>query len=250
MRETCPGKGGKRVVGVRATIPAIVAAGLLSAGCTPPSISLPLPEPPPLPGPARVVDAAVAAVGLEIIALSEVRLGCDLNRVREATRPVDPAALGACPEELESETLEQLINQSLILEDAARFNIEVPPEAVARGIAQLEAQLAGPDGLSRLLARHDLDRAALEARIAREVLLGRYLERRIGLLVVVTPDEIERYYQTNRSQFGAAPLAQVEGQIRSYLSRLKYRDALAEYIGSLRARADIRRLGPSRGAAR
>jgi hypothetical protein len=80
------------------------------------------------------------------------------------------------------------------------------------------------------------------------VLLGRYLERRIGLLVVVTPDEVERFHAENRAQFGDAPLADVEPQIRSHLTRVKYRDALTEYIQSLRARADIRRLTPPRAA--
>ena len=37
--------------------------------------------------------------------------------------------------------------------------------------------------------------------------------------------------------------AAVEAEIRQYLERLKYRDALAEYLASLRARAEVRRLG-------
>ncbi|HEX7125236.1 MAG TPA: SurA N-terminal domain-containing protein [Thermodesulfobacteriota bacterium] len=203
---------------------------------------------PPATGPTHLVDAAVAAVGLDTILLSEVRLGCDLNRVRELPPPVDPTTLGPCPPAEEQAVLDQLINQALILEDAVRFNIEVPTEAVARGIEQLEARLAGPDGLDRLLARYDLDRAALEERIAREVLLGRFLERRIGLLVFVSPDEIERYYPQNRDRFGGAPLETVEAEIRTYLSRVKYRDALAEYIESLRSSGDVRRLGDTAGA--
>lgn len=192
----------------------------------------------------RVVDAAVAAVGLDTILVSEVRLGCDLNRVRELPPPVDPATLGPCPPPAEREALDQLINQALILEDAVRFNIEVPVGAVQRGIDQLAARLPGPDGLERFLARHDLDRAALEERLAREVLLGRFLDRRIGLLVFVSPDEVQRYYEANRGRFGGAPLEAVEAEIRTLLSRVKYRDALAEYIQSLRNRGEVRRLGP------
>jgi hypothetical protein len=220
---------------------AALAAALLAAGCA--GRTRGPADLPPATGPTRLVDAAVAAVGLDTILLSEVRLGCDLNRVRELPPPVDPAALGPCPQAEEQAVLDQLVNQALILEDAIRFNIEVPTEAVARGIEQLEARLVRPDGLDRLLARYDLDRAALEERIAREVLLGRYLDRRIGLLVFVSPDEIQRYYEENKARFGGAPLEAVEAEIRTYLSRVKYRDALAEYIQSLRSRGEVRRLG-------
>lgn len=213
--------------------------GLLLAGCA----GRPLRELPPPAGPERLLDAAVAGVGLDTILLSEVRLGCDLNRVRDLPPPVDPGALGPCPPANEREALDQLINQALILEDAVRFNIEVPADAVARGVAQLEARLAGPDGLARFLARHGLDRRVLEERIAREVLLGRFLDRRIGLLVFVSPDEVQRYYEENRARLGGASLEAVEPEVRAYLSRLKYRDALAEYVHSLRDRGDVRRLG-------
>lgn len=96
--------------------------------------------------------------------------------------------------------------------------------------------------------RHDLDRAALEERVAREVLLSRFLDRRIGLLVFVSPDEVQRYYEENRARFGGAPLEAVENEIRSLLFRVKYRDALAEYIQSLRNRGEVRRLGPAEEA--
>lgn len=219
------------------------------AACTPPPVSLPAAAPPPLSGPVQVVDAAVAAVGLDTITLSEVRLACDLTRVREAASPVEVAALGPCPRALEEETIEQLVNQALILEDAARFDVEAPPDAVDARLASLEAKLAGPGGLDRFLARHGIDRPALRERLAREVLLGRYLDRRIGLLVFVTPDEIAAFYRANGQQFGRADLAAVEPQIRAYLQRVKYRDALTDYVQSLRARADVRRLGPGRAGS-
>lgn len=239
MTRCRPGGGGTWV-GVLACSAALSAL----AACTPPPVSLP--APPPLPLPAHLIDAAVAAVGLGTIALSEVRLACDLIRVREAPSPVDVAALGPCPPALAEETVEQLVNQALILEDAARFNVEVPPEAVDERLAALEGKLGGPAGLERVLARHDLDRAALRGRLSREVLLGRYLDRRIGLLVFVTPDEVEAFYRANREPFGGADLAAAEPQIRAYLQRVKYRDALTDYIQSLRARADVRRLAPGR----
>lgn len=242
MKGPCrrPGERPVRVVALT-LVAALPLAGCAGGGRRPADL-------PAVTGPTRLVDAAVAAVGLDTILLSEVGLGCDLNRVRELPPPVDPATLGPCPPAEEQAVLDQLINQALILEDAVRFNIEVPTEAVARGIEQLEARLAGPDGLDRLLARYDLDRAALEERIAREVLLGRYLERRIGLLVFVSPDEVQRYYQQNQARFGGAPLEAVEAEIRTYLSRVKYRDALAEYIQSLRSRGEVRRLGDALGA--
>ncbi len=215
------------------------------AACTPPPVLLPAPPPPALAA-SQVIDAAVAAVGLHTIALSEVRLACDLARVREASSPVDVAGLGPCPRALEEETVEQLVNQALILEDAARFNVEVPPEAVDARFAALEAKLAGPAGFERFLARHGLDHGALRERLAREVLLGRYLDRRIGLLVFVTPDEVAAFYEANRERFEGADLATAEPQIRAYLQRAKYRDALMDYIQSLRARADVRRLSPRR----
>ncbi len=228
-----------------------LAAGLLgatlAAACTPPSVFIPPPPPPPLPAPPQLIDAAVAAVGLEPIVLSEVRLACDLARLREAPSPVDPASLASCPPALEEETIDQLVNQTLILEDAVRFNIQVPPDAVEARLAALASKLAGPDGLERFLARHGIDRAVLRERLAREVLLGRYLDQRIGLLVFVTPDEVEAFFRANRQQFGGVDLAEAEPRIRAYLQRRKYRDALVDYVQSLRSRAEVRRLAPASG---
>ena len=72
----------------------------------------------------------------------------------------------------------------------------------------------------------------------------------------VTPDEVDRYYEEHRADFRGASREAVEQEVRAYLRRAKYRDALAEYIASLRARAEVRRLtlpkgtGAARGSSR
>ncbi|HWP35626.1 MAG TPA: hypothetical protein VNM66_08515, partial [Thermodesulfobacteriota bacterium] len=211
---------------------------------------------PPAPAPAAsapaprwaLLDAALVGVGLDVIRRSDVLLACDLVRVREAPGLVDPDGLGPCPPAMFDETVEQLVNQTLILEDAERFNLDVPAEALEARLAALEAKVGGPEGLARLLARHGATPQTLRERLARELLLGLYLERRIGLLVVVAPDEVEAYYRANRAEFGGLDLAAVAPRIRAYLERVKYRDALADYLETLRARAEIRRLSPLEAA--
>jgi hypothetical protein len=104
------------------------------------------------------------------------------------------------PGKTRRETLEAMINTSLMLEDARRLH---------------------------LWAKDDAE------------LLRKYLDLKIRASVFISDRNISDYYTDNKSSFGGRGMGEMKSDIRTYLEELEFNKALKEHIASLRASAII-----------
>lgn len=105
------------------------------------------------------------------------------------------------PSRAPEQTLEAMINTSLMLQDARKL---------------------------RLVAENDAE------------LLKKYLELKIRTAVLVSEKEITAFFRENRERFGNRSLRELRSEIRTYLEESRYNIVLKEHIAALREAALIK----------
>ncbi|HSM92499.1 MAG TPA: hypothetical protein VLT47_06380 [Anaeromyxobacteraceae bacterium] len=205
-------------------------------------------SPPP---PGRLVEAVLATV--QATPVRAVR-PITLTRLREEARvalvargateaafgPIDGAALAA--------TLEWLIDQTLVAEEADRLLVgEVGREEVDRELARFRSRFASPGEFARFLALNDLAEDELAVTLARNLRVQRFVEGRVGQSVKVAEVEIDEYLRGRGVDGGPAA---ARDAVRAHLTEQRLSGEVKRMIGELRGRATIRILIPPEEAAR
>ncbi len=72
------------------------------------------------------------------------------------------------------------------------------------------------------------------------LLVERFVQKKIGILVRVTHDEAESYYKEHAAEFKGRRFSEVQPQIMAVLTATKTEQQLDQYIADLHGRADIR----------
>jgi peptidyl-prolyl cis-trans isomerase SurA len=143
------------------------------------------------------VNKIVAVVNGEMITLHELRMHTASEIARRKMAPKDPKI-----EELQRETLDSLINDILIRQEARRFKVSISDaefkEEMDRSIArtgrtpgQFEAELK-TQGITMEMYRERMRNNMLSMRMANFM---------VDRKVFVTPEEIADYYNNNRNAF-------------------------------------------------
>ena len=116
---------------------------------------------------------------------------------------------------LRKEVLAQLVEKQVILAEAARLGITVPPkdvnEAVDQEIAQVKERLGGDAGFQQALAQEKTTEAALRKRyepdVRDQLVIMRTVGREVQNKINVTDAEVRAYYQANHDSIGKRPEA-------------------------------------------
>ena len=159
-------------------------------------------------------------------------------------------AIGDLKAEERQAALQRLIDQHLI-EDQMKIegNTAVTVEEVERKLVQMRdeflrdrKQVSDREKADwdAALARFGFTQAQIEAHVARELNILRFVERRFRPTIQIDPAEIERYYRETLmpelQKQGAAdpPLAEVERQIRELLVQKALDEQLNRWLQTLR----------------
>jgi hypothetical protein len=198
------------------------------------------------PAPAgRLVEAVVATVqaspvrAVRPITLTRLREEARIALVaRGATEaafgPLDGAALAA--------SLEWLIDQTLVAEEADRLLVgEVGREEAEQELLRFVARFPSRAEYARFLSLNDLAEEELVVTLARSLRVQRFVEGRVGQAVRVGEAEIDEYLRGRG--VGAGPSA-ARDAVRAHLSERRLAGEVKKIVGDLRARATVRILIP------
>jgi parvulin-like peptidyl-prolyl isomerase len=175
---------------------------------------------------AAVVDRILAVVDNQLITLS------DVQRHR---------ALFA-PETGPEDVVQELIDRTLLLHDARRFEIEKPtPAELAAARAELAKRIGGDERLAAVRAELGLSESDLDRLVAEQLLVRRLVEQRIEFFVFVSPTEVDEVYAAEAESERFATLAPeaAKRQIEQRLFEAKVREKQRSYLARLRTRSSI-----------
>lgn len=188
----------------------------------------------PIPSPAAtVVMRVVAVVNGTVLTSKDLADFMALQRLvpgSEGERSVSPA-----------DSLRQLIDQVLILEEAGRRQIVAITKAeVDSEILRRMALLGGEQNWERRRKALGIPEEEVRELVRRQLMARKYMDLRLRLFVQVTDGEIKEYYDQNRRELGNVSLERVQGQIEQLLVARKFNNRLREWTRDLRDHASIR----------
>jgi SurA-like N-terminal domain len=185
----------------------------------------------PCVGQAELLDRVVASVNNDVITLSELNRAVAFN----------VAVGGTDDDKLRAETLEGLINRHLLLQEAYRLKfVEVTDQDVNTELEKLKKRLGSDKAFADFLARLDITREELGRMLGRRLLVERFVEKKIGLFVRVSREEVQAYFDGHPVEFKGKRFTEMQKPITALLSEQKLEQQTAQYLADLKSRADIR----------
>lgn len=180
-----------------------------------------------------MIDRVLAAVGGEIITLSDVNAVLRFELV--------PPVVTADPVQA---VLELLIDRRLALAEVERY---APPEpadsAIDAGLADVQRRFADGAAFEAALSQSTMSRDELRRFVRDSLRIETYMEQRFATAAQPSEDEIVRYYKEHPSDFtinGALPpLAEIRARVNERLVAERRREAVAEWHAGLRRRGSV-----------
>ncbi len=181
---------------------------------------------------AELVDRVVASVNNDVITLSELQQAVAFNRA--------VAGAGTGPQ-VERETLEGIINRKLLVQEATRIGfVEVSKADIDAERERFRTRIGTDEAYRSFLARARLIEAQLDRMLGERLLVERFIQKKIGLLVRVSHDEAESYFREHADQFKGMRFTEAQPQIMATLTNERAGKQLDQYIADVRSRAEIR----------
>ena len=188
-----------------------------------------------MPGSARAepVDHIAAAVNYDIITASELAITVALNE-RLGTPAKDRKTL-------ESETLDGLITRKLLVQEAHRLRfVEVSDQEINADVENIRKRFGSDAAFQDFLKTQDMTQEELSRMFGEQLLVHKFIEKKVGLFVRVTREEAENYYHEHADEYRDKSFPDVQKDIISLLMDRKVGQELDRYVAELRSRADIR----------
>ena len=182
---------------------------------------------------AEIIDRVLAAVGGQIITLSDARAALRLGLV-PADVSEDPVAAA----------LERLIDRILMLAEVERYApAEPPPAAVDAGVAAVRARFPDAASFERVLKETAMSEEELRRYVRDTLRLQVYLQQRFGTMADPSDEAVAQYYLEHAGEFtadgGLRPLEEVREAVRSKLTAQGWDAFLQDWVEGLRRRAAV-----------
>lgn len=139
------------------------------------------------------------------------------------------------------DAIQALIDRQLLLEEAERFAIADPPAAeVDSRIEAIVAGSGGPASFQERMAGLGWEQEALRAWAADDLRIAEFLDQRIYFFVLVSPQDIDAYYETHRAAFSGRSLDEAREAINQRLVKERGDEKRDQFLARLQERAKIR----------
>lgn len=182
---------------------------------------------------AEQLDRILAAVNHEVITASDLAHAVALNMRLGAHREDR--------EKIESETLEGLITGRLLAQEARRLQfVQISDQEISAERDALMKRFGSDKALADFLTEQDMTAQEFGRMLADRLLVERFVEKKVGLLVRVSRDEAQSYFDEHASEYQGKRFQDVQKTILALLTERKIGQQLEQYVAELRGRANIR----------
>ena len=186
-------------------------------------------------GQGEVVDRVVAVVNDEVITQTDVNIIQRFGLFEDLEESPDT--------DMQTQILTRLINQKLVIQLASE-RIMVAEEELEASLSNV-VQRTEPDLAGTALLQFGLDWDDLKSYLREKLLFQKIISQRFSRGVIVSIDEIERYYEQvyvpsqRKENVSPQPMIEVLDQIERELQREKVEDQVQEWIDNLKREANI-----------
>lgn len=154
---------------------------------------------------------------------------------------VDPTAEETA-EQIQSHSLNEVVNQALLLQKAKAENIQVSDEEIDDEYGMLAEQYGGEDALEEILKSEELDKDAFREQIESSILYSKYIEV-IAPTEEVSDEDVKAYYDEIAAQSEddeeLPALEDLSDMIRSNLAQEAQQEKIMAHLEKLKEDAEI-----------
>ncbi len=143
--------------------------------------------------------------------------------------------------DIRQQSLDVLVNTTLLREEAGERGITVTEEAAAERLAVIETEIGGPDVLAERMEVLGLDREKLESDIRDEILIQALLEQVFTEAeIAISEEEVQDMYDAaGGAEAGLPPLEEVRPQVEAQIKSSKEQEAIDAFLSELKVDAQI-----------
>lgn len=134
-----------------------------------------------------------------------------------------------------AQTLNQMINEKLILAEANKAGVTVNKQEVDTKISQLENNLGGAQTLDSLLSQQGMNRPGLRDQLKIQLII----EKLYSKDATVSAEEVDKFIEENKDTLKATDSAKQKEEAESSLKQQKLTQIFNEKFGNLRQSAKI-----------
>ncbi|MTH53006.1 peptidylprolyl isomerase [Bacillus mangrovi] len=188
-------------------------------------------------------EKTVATVNGQKITGSEYNSILSSTQMQMQQMGQDPTAKEA-QKQVKDQTVETLVGQNLLLQEAEKSGYKASDEEVNKQIAEIKKQYNNDDKkFQEALKMQGMNENQLNEQIAESVKLNQYVEKEIPA-PEVTDKEIEEYYTQFAQQGGQGgqkppKLEEVKPQIKQQLTQQKQNEQLGKKVEELKKSAKV-----------
>lgn len=138
-------------------------------------------------------------------------------------------------EQFKTQTLNQLINEKIILSEASKFGLVPSEQEIEQRITELETSVGGKEILESLLTQQGQTRAMLKDQIRVQLAITKLYEKE----ATVSSEEVSAYLEENRDSLSATDSAQQEKEAYDAIKNQKLSQIFSDKFQQLREQAKI-----------
>ncbi len=138
-------------------------------------------------------------------------------------------------QDFRTQTLTQMINEKIILDEAAK-NGDIPTQQeINQKIADLEKQVGGKDALDSLLAQQGQTRTSLNEQIKVQLAITKLYKKE----ATVSADEVNQFIEQNKDQMKATDSAGQQKEATDAIQQQKLSQIFSQKFQTLKQKANV-----------
>lgn len=138
-------------------------------------------------------------------------------------------------QQYKTQTLNQLINEKIIMQEASKNNAIPTEEEINKKIAEVESSVGGKETLDSLLTQQGQTRISLRDQIRVQLAISKLYEKE----ATVSAEEVAAFLEQNRAQLRATESAAQEKEAYDAIKNQKLSQIFSQKFQELRQKAKI-----------
>lgn len=138
-------------------------------------------------------------------------------------------------QQFRTQTLNQLINEKIIFNEAGKFNISVLPSEIDAKLAEVESGIGGREALDAMLTQQGQTRDSVRQQLKLQITI----EKLYAKEATVSAEEVNKFVEDNKEQLRATDSAAQTKEAEELLRNQKLSQIFSQKFQELRTRAKI-----------
>lgn len=138
-------------------------------------------------------------------------------------------------EQFRTQTLNQMINEKIILSEAAKNNVTVSSADINQKISEIEGSVGGPQALDNLLSQQGQTRTS----VRQQLKLQLTIEKLYANEATISADEVTKFIEQNKDQLRATDSAGQQKEATDAIKNQKLTQIFSKKFQDLKTKAKV-----------